>query len=470
MQPRKLEMVHSNGLALARAFNLPPPHQVNATGVGRERRLSPILKAIAFTVLLPFELSFFLGDLRLTLIRVIFVILTPVLLIRACNMLVSGRLRILLTDFLVVSSIVWMCVATAVVNGIEATFAHTAPVVLEYFGGYLAMRVLLSEHGQALRFINLLCYVIIVVSLLGMADTVTGSHTIHDHLRDLTGNDTRNFIEYRVGLVRASGVMEHPILYGAVCAFGLLLAINTQIRGRYLAIFVFGLGTFLSLSAGPIQAAVLGSMLIAYDRMFERLRSRWKIIIVTGLVGIGAIYSITNSPLNWVFGHLTFDPGSGWSRIFEWDTVGNVIAQSPWFGVAYNWATIVKNSHAFMFVSIDLLWLLFAVTYGIPGAIITALSIISASFERVSGARVNLTPEEQRLARTLSIILWVIVFLGFTVDFWGSAFILIGIFMGVRVHLSDLGKRGVSARRQPASSAAVPMMTLGGAMPLSNPG
>lgn len=464
-------MIHSNDQTLARSLGLPPQRQTNVSAAeNNTRRLSPILKAIAFTVLLPFEMSFFIGDLRLTLIRLIFLILTPILLFKAARMIPSGRMRFLLTDFLVVASIIWMCTATAVIDGIETTIAHTAPVVLEYFGGYLAMRVLLSQHGQALHFIALLRYVIIVVSLLGMLDTVTSSHLIHDYLRDLTGNDTRNFIEYRMGLVRASGVMEHPILYGAVCAFGLLLAINTQIRGRLLAIFVCGLGCFLSLSAGPIQAAALGSMLITYDRMFKRWRSRWKIMIVTGLLGAGAIYSITNSPLNWVFGHLTFDPGSGWSRIFEWDTVGNVIAQSPWFGVAYNWETIVKNSKAFMFISIDSLWLLSAVTYGIPGAVLTALSIISASFERISGPRINLTPEEQRLARTLSIILWVIVFLGFTVDFWGPAFILIGIFMGVRVHLSDLGKRGVSARQRPASSVAVSMMARSGALPLSNPG
>jgi len=472
LPPHKLERVKGDVQTISQPSKLRSlRRRTNAYAAARnEGRLSPILKAIAFTVLLPNEFSFLLGDLRLTLIRVIFVVLTPILFIKVGQMFAAGVLRFLLADFLVVASVVWMCVATTVVGGIETTLAHTAPIVLEYFGGYLATRVLVSRRGQALNFIRLICYAITCVSLLGLLDTLTSSHIIHDFLGGLTGNEVKGDAEFRLGLVRASGVMDHPILYGAVCAFGVLLGMNTQFRGRRLTVFVCGLGNFLSLSAGPIQAAVLGSMLIVYDRIFEGWRDRWKIILVTGVLGIGAINLATNSPLNWVFGHLTFDPGSGWSRIFEWETVGDAIARSPWVGVAYNWSNIVKTSNVFLFASIDSLWLLWAITYGIPGAILLALSIISAASERINGADVSLTSGEQRLATTLSIILWIIVFLGFTVDFWGPAFILIGILMGVRVHISDLGKRSESARRRPTSSVPVSIIARNGSLPLSNPG
>ena len=52
--------------------------------------------------------------------------------------------------------------------------------------------------------------------------------------------------------------------------------------------------------------------------------------------------------------------------------------------------------------------------------------------------------EESKLARTLGILMFVIVLLGFTVDFWGSCWIFVGILAGVRAHLADLGSQRFS--------------------------
>ena len=104
----------------------------------------------------------------------------------------------------------------------------------------------------------------------------------------------------------------------------------------------------------------------------------------------------------------------------------------------------------FVFQSIDSLWLYLALVYGIPGAVLVGLSMVGAAFYPASGRGVNLTMEESKLATTLGILIAVVVLLGFTVDFWGTSWMLVGLLVGVRAHLADLGShRAVLVARAP---------------------
>jgi len=401
--------------------------------------IHPILKLVAFLIFLPAELSFYLFDFRLTLIRFVLFVLTPVLFARFIQLLISGKTRLLLPDLFVTLTGVWMIVAPAIVFDFSYSLHHSAPFVGEICGSYLATRVLLSRHGQALSFITLLCYIIAIVALSGVPDAVAGRPVIHDFAHALTGYSVEFAAEFRLGIYRAMGPIDHPILFGIVCGVGLLLAITLQIRAKALTIAACGLGVFLSLSSAPIAGAMLGLGLLTYDRIMARFQQRWLLLIAAVGCVIGASYASNVSPLN-AFSRMMLDPQTYWVRLLEWQFAGGTVLNSPWVGIGFEWGETAKKI-GFMFWSIDSLWLYLATTYGIPGAVLVALSIISAMLYPSSGRAVNLTAEESKLATGLNVSLAVVVLLGFTVHFWAAAWMLVGLLVGVRAHLADLGSR-----------------------------
>ena len=395
------------------------------------------LKLIALVIFIPSELSFYIFDFRLTLIRFVLFLLTPVLLVQFCLLLASGKRRFIFPDLLIALTGVWMIVSPTIVVDLPYSLHHSAPIAAEFCGTYLAARVLLSKRGQALSFINVMCYIIAIVALLGLPDALAGRSIIHDFARELTGYSYRFATEYRFGIKRAMGPIDHPILFGVVCTLGLLLAVTSRMRAQGLTIAACGLGVLLSLSSAPIAGAILGLGLLAYDRIMARFRERWLLLMGIVALGIGASYAFGASPLNF-FSRLMLDPQTYWARLLQWDVAGAVVLNSPWVGIGFEYGETTKQI-GFLFWSIDSLWLYLATVYGIPGAVLVALSIVSTTCYPTSGRGVNLTTNESKVATGLSVSLAVCVLLGFTVDFWAATWMLVGLLVGVKAHLVDLG-------------------------------
>ena len=404
-------------------------------------RISPTLILIALVIFLPEELSFFIFQFRLTLIRLVFLLLTPVLLVHFSQLLASRKCHLVFCDILIALAGAWIIVSPAVVVDLAYSLHHSALYAFEFCGSYFAARTLLSERGQAQSFVNFMCYVIAIVALFGVPDVLTSRPITHDYISELTGYTLRNGEGYRLGIFRATGPIGHPILFGIVCAIGLLLAVASPIRAKGLTIAACGLGVLLSLSGAPLQAAIFGLGLLTYDRMLARYRSRWWVMIGIAALGYGALYAFTPSPLAFIFGHLLFDANSYWTRVYQWNSVGTIVLNSPWFGIGFDLMDVAERMQIYVFLSIDSLWLYLALIYGIPGSILVGLSMVSAACYPASGRGVNLTMEESKLARTLGIIIALVVLLGFSVTLWEAAWIFVGLLVGVRAHLADRGSK-----------------------------
>jgi hypothetical protein len=125
-------------------------------------RISPLLMAFVVLVFLPQELSFYIADFRLTLARLFLIFVTPVLLLRFGLSLPSGRRHVVPADLLIAAASVWMIVAPTIVFDLGYALHHAAPLAVELCVSYFTTRILLSERGQALRFIEFLCHAISV--------------------------------------------------------------------------------------------------------------------------------------------------------------------------------------------------------------------------------------------------------------------------------------------------------------------
>ena len=395
------------------------------------------LTLLIISLCVPVELSFYFFGLRLTMTRLLLLLLTPVLVAKAARKLTSRRYRFVLSDLFVPLAGVWMIVAPTAVNGFADALHHAGPDVLEFCVAYMATRILMSKHGHALAFADQLCQAVAVVAMLGLLDTLTGYYATHEFFSRMTGakSPVGDFWgdAHRLGFLRASGPIEHPILFALMCVIAVLIASSVPVRNRLLVITTCSLGTLFSFSAGPIQCLLLGGCLKAYDRIFRAYSFRWFALAVAGLSAISAAFLISNSPTGFIVSHFTFSSDSGYYRIWTWDMVTDAVSHSPWLGLG------VGAEPEDVGNSIDSLWLVLAMRSGVPGVALVALSIMGAASLRTSGPAIDLGPDERKLGTILGIILFLTLFIAFIVHLWGATWILAGLLAGVRAHLGELG-------------------------------
>jgi len=410
----------------------------------RSAAIPLVLFLIAASIFLPEQFSFFVLGLRLTATRLIFILLTPALVIQLGKKIATGRYRFVVSDAAVLLTGFWMVYAPTAIDGFLPALNHAGPIVLEFCVGYYSTRLFLSEHGQALAFAGVLCCLIGVVAVLALLDPLTDHFFVHDLARQLTGYGPPVQVERRFGLLRAAGTLEHPILLGYTCTIGLLIGISVPIRFRFAAASACGLGVLIALSSAPFQASLLGLALLGYSKISRRVPFRWFGLIGLGAAGLGAAFLVSDAPWGFIVSHLIYDPQSGYYRIWTWSQVIEAVAKSPWLGRGFGpWFDIA--SHSF-----DSLWLVTAMTSGLPGAALLALSMLGAAVLPTRGANVQLTPAESNLGTTLGILIFLTIFVTFTVHVWGTDWVLIGLLLGVRAHLGELGDiRSFSSRARP---------------------
>ncbi len=426
-----------------------------ASVVRTANRLPFVLSLIVFGLFIPEELSFYLFGLRLTVIRLIFLLLAPVLLVKGVKKLSSGLYRFVPSDLFVIAVGFWLIYGPANIDGLLPALNHAGPTVLEFCVGYFVTRIMLCGSDAALSFATVLCRTIAVVALIGVLDPVTNQRFAHDWAARLT-TPLVHSIEfwgdaYRLGLLRATGPLEHPILYGFVCAVGMVIAISIPIRGWLFVTVACGLGTMAALSSAPIQVMIMGLGLLAYDFLFSRYSYRWKVLVVAGALGLLSAFMISNNLLGFVISHLIFSPESGYYRVWTWEAVGLYVSQSPWFGLGFGELPEEINH------SIDSLWLVLSIAAGYPGAVLVALSLLGAGPIFTGRRKPELTSAESRLSSALAIVLFLTCYMAFTVHLWGSAWVLAGLLAGLKAHLSELGYLTRNPARQNPTASLQPV-------------
>lgn len=393
------------------------------------------LQLILLTVFVPEQLSFFIGGLRLTATRLLLIILTPIVFIRLFKQIGSRRYSFVMSDLFVSLASLWMFIGPAVTSGPDSIL-HSGPIVLEFLIAYMSTRFLLSKEEHSLAFINLLCLVTAIVALDGLLDVVTGEFFTREFFSNLTGYradfNAPGPDSFRFGLRRAAGPLEHCILFGFVSAIGLVYALSVKIRRRNFSIFACGLGVLISGSAAPMQVAALGGGLLIYSRVLNKIKLKWAVVWAGLAIVVAVLFTLTDTPIGHLIDLMTIDPGTAYYRLYIWRSVGPAILQNPYFSV-------LENAYEYR-GSIDSVWLYQSLEYGMPCAIFTALSMIGSCSLPTRSPNTNLTEAEKSIAQTTSILILLSIFMGLTVHFWGSAWILVSLLVGLRANLGAAGR------------------------------
>ncbi|MGH7154031.1 MAG: O-antigen ligase family protein, partial [Acetobacteraceae bacterium] len=236
----------------------------------------------------------------------------------------------------------------------------------------------------------------------------------------------------------AAGTFPHPILLGIACCFGVTLSSALHGGKRVFALTGGIVGLVASVSSAPLMGLLVVAGCYAYRKLTEGFEGRWRMFIAIWATLIAAFAFASNHPVGYLISHLALDPATGFYRLLIWQYAGSAVMDSPLVGIGL---TLDWARPDWMPETVDSLWLRAAMTYGIPGSIMIALCLLAACARPTDMKRANLSRAGHQLGLALSLIMSLCLYLGFTVYFWSSVWILMSLFIGMRTSIGVIAGR-----------------------------
>jgi hypothetical protein len=325
----------------------------------------------------------------------------------------------------------WMIGSTTLLTGFTtSSFAE----VLEFLGAYLVGRAYVFGPGQLSIFIRVLKTLVLILVALAVLDTISGRNiTLEAAGMILPVAQAAN--AYRMNLVRAAATFDGSIQFGTFCvaAAAILLYSEHALFERIKYVGLCILGCVLALSSAPLMGMSIVIGTYAYDKLFHHYAWRWK-LLAAAMIGLIVIsFQVLNDPVASLIGHLTFDPSDGWFRLNTWEHATHNIGLSPWVG--YGFGLYGDLEDYFDQASVDCVWLVVGLRFGLPGVFLLILVNLTAFMPW--GHRQRNSPYMNKMGTGFTLVLVSFIFIGLTVHYWNGPWMLWGLFIGIRASLKE---------------------------------
>lgn len=343
------------------------------------------LLVIAF--MFPDVLSLNIGTMRLPPVRIgILLLFVPALLLyltRPGPKFYSFDIAYLLFGM-------WTVISIIVNRGILSGYQVYGVFILEYIVIYILFQGAVRSVKQITSVLNTLILAAMVLGVLSAIEAITHNHFLMNAAYRFAGlgeyggaffGSTHN--NTRLGMLRATSIFNHPILFGlfsaAVFPFAWYLSRNMASRlmrsGMVLA------GVFFSLSSGPYLALMIQALLIGTEWVTRGIKNRFRIFFSGIMAFLVTVHFVAESGVYRLVQFIALDPGSTWYRRVIWQQGMLDVRRSPLFGIRpEEWSRL-----PWMSPSLDNHWLLQALIGGVPSVIFlgTAMTLIARRlFER----------------------------------------------------------------------------------------
>lgn len=339
-------------------------------------------------------------------------------------------MRPCVVDFLVLASATWTVLALGKNHG--ASVAPRALIAfVEFFGAYLIGRIFITNAHEYKRYFKILAAAFAVLLPFALLEMVTGFNLVRAIFDIVFTIPARQHnLGMRLGLVRAQGTLEHPILWGLVATVGVANGFYIWRRNLVKAFGMGGFFTFMvgtSLSSGPLLSVFAQFCLISWDRLLFFMRFRWLVLAFLAVMALLLLRILSGFQLlDFVLDNFTFSKMSADGRLVVFDYGMMEVMKQPVFGIGLNdwtrpWYRAGKTSF-------DNFWLLEAMRYGIPTFGFLALAWVGGAL-RIATQR-TLTPEEQDYRRGYLIALFGLTITLGTVYIWNATCIFVWIYLG----------------------------------------
>jgi hypothetical protein len=396
----------------------------------------PIVVALFFFgMMLPTSVGISAGSLRLSVYRVVLLVMFVPMLIT----LVSGkRGKPHIFDGLVLGHSALALLSLINWGGLQQGIESGGIYIVEFAGSYLLGRLYIRNYEDFRAFAQ--AFVLTVVGMLAFTipEALTSIHILHDGIAGATGGAPAPFIEQRMGLERTFGPFDHPILYGvfSAAAFSMAYFVLAEKRltnfGGMAKVLGVAVATFLSASGGPYVVLMMQMFVAGWERVFGRIRGRWRMLFALfGVVYLCIDLFSNRTPFHVFVTYFTFSTVSAYNRIllFEYGTAE--VARHPLLGIGLgDWVR-----PAWMSDSMDNFWLLIAMRYGLPAwALLVGLML---GLIYVVGRRKNLPETWKRARHAWAFTLFGITVAAATVHLWNALFVLFVFLIGSGAWLWD---------------------------------
>jgi hypothetical protein len=255
--------------------------------------LPPVQGLIVYVAVFAYYPSYFsapVGTIDFTVRRIVILAILAKLFLQTD---LPGRFKIIMLDKLVIIYFLAEIIAGATtVQSLEAFLENRSGAIFDMVLPYFAVRLIITNKDRYLILLKGILFSVAPLAIFGFYQCLTG----HNPLDFIPGQRSSDDLPMRLGLYRASLTFSVSIMFGLyfamlgpVCA-GLWYSIRKNRRLYTVAISLMALGVFSSMSSGPILAAMLAIVFIA----FYRFRQYWKIVVAVVILMCGSIEIISN--------------------------------------------------------------------------------------------------------------------------------------------------------------------------------
>ena len=356
------------------------------------------------------------------------------LLVPALIMLRQRGRRTVMSDLFVFATSGWMLVALFYNEGWGGLFTSGTAEALDFFGAYVVARAFFLGPTALGNFVRVLKILASIAIIVGIVDSISGHLLAHNIFASIVGYHAPTE-QFRNGMIRATSSFDHAILFGTFCAaVGIILLYSEQSgfrRGFWFGIS--SLGVILSQTSAALISISISLATYAYDRLLRQYRWRWFAFWLPLTAMATAVFFFSAHPIRWVILHLTLEPQNGYFQFMIWDAAMPKIARSPLVGFAFS-----KLNDPVLDVTVDSVWLVMGLRYGIPAIIFLFLANVTALLPAhkspdslVGDAYMN------RMRTGLTLTLLMFMLMGLTVHFWSYMWAFWGLSLGIRASIRE---------------------------------
>ena len=375
--------------------------------------------ALLISLLLPPELSLNLAGLRLSGYRLVLLMMFLPMLYQ---LLLRPGIRATLADWSVMFVSFWCFLSLVVHHPFLEAVEKGGIQIVEMFGSYLVARIYITRYEQVVAVAKLMIALVALVLLVSIPESLSGIHF-------LRGSEIEIYPE-RIGLHRAYGPFDHPILHGVVCAavfsyaYYFLARDETGKLKNWAPLLIVTGAVFLSLSAGPYIALAAQIGLAVWDRITKNVNRRWLLTLIgicSAYVAIDLLSS--RSPVEVAISYLSFSGQTAYMRLHIFEYGSAEVMRYPWLGIGFHdWLRPV-----WMPPSVDNFWLLTAMRFGLP-ALLGIVLAVTFMVWRIAGTPASAYIRDA--GRSWGFTMAGFALVGCTVHFWNATFVLFFFLLG----------------------------------------
>jgi hypothetical protein len=384
-----------------------------------------MLKVLAIlfiiSIFIPFEFYYLAGGLRLEAYRVVLALVLIYSLFNIKDILEKADL----IDILIIAFVVLATTSFIYNHGLQQGIESAGIFAIEVLGGFYLARGVITTPKRFFQVNMAFILILTVIVTFSIYESFFKHRILHEWATRLTGHNSLDpslYTHYyvRFGILRATNVFSHPILYGTLSAIFfpfILLLMFFKFRIRYLAgVLALLISMVLTISSAPLLSVIFQSMTALLSRYWVGAKRFWSAALFFGLSGAMLINAISNRGFFAILiSHLTFNPVTGYYRMFQWKYAMDDVLDNPLLGIGVsNW-----SRPDWLNYSIDSFWLLITMQHGIPAGFLLLFCCLYAVFHALNNLHL-----QHSLYRWMAKA-WVLSFLsliliGFTVDYFGK--------------------------------------------------